>query len=112
VRGPATRDGAGRAKPFLEPSAQVAENFRLATAVMTDGRVLSGIPGAGTNATVTLRTPTGPLVLVRDEIESLTGSSLSLMPDQLLEPFSADELADLFAYLMTSPPGAASATGE
>ncbi len=96
---------------ILEPSAQVGENFRLSTLVMADGRVISGIVGPQTSATLTVQTPTEKFVLARDEIEELIPSQLSLMPEHLLNPLRPAEVVDLFAYLMSSPPKPAASGG-
>jgi putative heme-binding domain-containing protein len=85
---------------ILDPSAQVAENYRMSILVMVDGRVINGVVSERTRQTLTVQTPTERLVLPLDEIEEVRDSQLSMMPDQLLEPLSPTEIRDLFAYLM------------
>ncbi len=89
---------------LLEPSAQVAENFRASTLLLADGRVLVGIVVEQSRETVTIQTATERLRLPVEEVEQVVPSNLSLMPERLLEPFSIEEVQALFAYLMQDSP--------
>jgi putative heme-binding domain-containing protein len=89
---------------ILDPSAQVAENFRLSVLVLADGRVVNGVIGEQTEQQLVVHTPTDRLLLPRDEIEEILPSNLSMMPEHLLDPFSPQEVRDLFAYLMSAQP--------
>ena len=51
--------------------------------------------------TLTLITQTETLTIERDRIEAQKESKQSLMADGLLQPLSAEQVRDLFAYLMT-----------
>jgi putative heme-binding domain-containing protein len=84
----------------VDPSASLSADFRMVVVAMTDGRILNGMLRAQTERTLTLQTQTEALVLDRGDIEEVRPSSLSLMPDGLLDPLSRDELRDLMAYLM------------
>ena len=55
---------------------------------------------AGGWATVTVKTMTETITAERDSIEGIQESSLSLMPEGLLEGLSPDDTRDLVAYLM------------
>ena len=67
---------------------------------MKDGRTLNGLVAARTERTISLKTMTETVALERSEIESSRESSLSLMPEGLLESLSETEARDLVAYLM------------
>ena len=67
---------------------------------LKDGRVLNGDITAKTDRTLTLRTMTETLPLARTEIESVQESTLSLMPEGLLEALTPSQQRDLIAYLM------------
>jgi putative heme-binding domain-containing protein len=84
---------------IVDPSASVNADFRMSVVAMNDGRVLNGLVRAQTQRTLTLQTQTEPLVLDRSEIERISPSPLSLMPDGLLAPLSETETGDLLAYL-------------
>ena len=100
--------GGGRAdldyllENIIDPSAVVSADYRLTSAAMNDGRVLSGILRSQSEQTLTLQTPTEKLVLNRADVETIKPTPLSLMPDGLLDPLTPTEIRDLFAYLMSS----------
>ena len=64
------------------------------------GRVRSVIT-ARNEKTVTLITQTDTLTIERADIETQKASKQSLMADGLLQTLSAEQVRDLFAYLMT-----------
>ncbi|WP_236696073.1 PVC-type heme-binding CxxCH protein [Rhodopirellula islandica] len=85
---------------IIDPSAAIREeftNYRLLTA---DGQVLSGLLEDQTPDTVTMRTAEGNAVRVsRDDIDALQASPVSLMPENILEALSVEDVRDLLAYL-------------
>ena len=54
---------------------------------------------AKTDRILALKTATEALAIERAEIESFADSSLSLMPEGLLESLTAEQARDLIAYL-------------
>ena len=84
---------------IIDPSAVVAQGFTVSTIVMNDGRVITGTILSETADTLTVQTAEQRLALDRDDVDEIHASSLSLMPDGLLEPLSAQEIADLIRYL-------------
>jgi len=87
---------------IMEPSAVVAADYKMSFVEMKDGRVLTGLVGDKRERTVSIQTLTDKVVVNRNEIENIQPSSLSLMPEGLLEGMNDDEKRDLFGYLMTS----------
>jgi putative heme-binding domain-containing protein len=72
-------------------------NFSVAT---NDGRVLSGMIATETASAVTLRRQDGKEdVLLRSEIDEMTSSGQSLMPEGLEKDLSPRDVADLVALL-------------
>jgi len=51
-------------------------------------------------------------VLARDQIKELNPSSVSLMPDGLLEAMTPQQVMDLFAYLQSDGQATANATSK
>jgi hypothetical protein len=47
-------------------------------------------------------------VLARDQIKELNASSVSLMPEGLLEALTPQQVMDLFAFLQRDAPGGSS----
>ena len=85
----------------VDPSATVSKNFHLSVALMADGRVVSGIVSEENERTITMQTATERLVVLRDDIEELRISNLSMMPERQLDVMTAEQVRDLIGYLMS-----------
>lgn len=85
---------------IADPSAVVAPDFRLSIIMLKDGRVLSGMVTTKTDRTLTLRTMTDVQTVERAEIDKVTESPLSMMPEGLLAAFTPEQTLNLFSYLM------------
>ncbi len=89
----------------VNPSAEIREGYESQVVNTSTGRVLTGIVAEKDARVVVLRTSDGNrLVISRDDIEDMTVSGTSLMPEGLLQGLSDQELRDLFAYLRSSQP--------
>ena len=69
---------------IVDPAATVSENFHMSTVALSDGRILNGILGPRSGATLAIQTPTERLVVDRSDVEEIRETKLSLMPDGLL----------------------------
>ena len=86
----------------LQPSLKVDEAFAAYTVETTDGRLLSGLLVKDNSTEVVLRTAEKRLVrIARADVSELKRSAKSLMPDALLSDLTAQEAADLLAYLQS-----------
>jgi putative membrane-bound dehydrogenase-like protein len=85
---------------IADPSAVVTADFRMSVVNLKDGRVLNALVAGKTERTLTLKTMTETLTVERGEVGSVQESSLSLMPEGLLEALTPDQARDLIAYLM------------
>jgi putative membrane-bound dehydrogenase-like protein len=85
---------------IVDPSAVVTADFRMSTIELKDGRVLNALIAAKTERTLTLKTMTETLTVERGDVAGLRESTLSLMPEGLLEALPAGQARDLIAYLM------------
>ena len=85
---------------IADPSAVVNADFRMWVANLKDGRVINGLLTAKTERTVTLKTMTEVFTVERSEIKDLQMSTLSIMPEGLLEALNETQARDLVAYLM------------
>jgi putative heme-binding domain-containing protein len=90
---------------IVHPSAEIREGYDSYLVLTTDGRALTGTLAEQDAQSVTLRCPDDALIAIpRDEIDEISISRQSIMPDGLLKSYSDQELRDLFAYLrMTQP---------
>jgi putative heme-binding domain-containing protein len=84
---------------LLDPSAIVPFDYRVTILETKEGRFLTGIIKQENDLTLTVQTQNDVVVIPKSEIESRNLSSLSLMPDGLLDKMTNEELRDLVTYL-------------
>jgi putative heme-binding domain-containing protein len=90
---------------ILDPSRAFEAKYASFSIATVDGRVMNGLIATETATAVTLRRQDGKEdVLLRSQIEEMTASSQSLMPDGLEKDLKPQDLADLIAFLTTAPP--------
>ncbi len=86
---------------ILDPNRAVESRYLQYQVVTVDGRVLSGLLAEETANSVTLLAAEGKsTTLLRDAIEILKGSTLSMMPDGLEKDLTPTQLADLIYYVI------------
>ena len=84
----------------LEPSRKIEDKFAAVAVQTTRGQVLTGLVVRESKTEVVLRTADKKEVtLPRAEIDELSKSPKSLMPDGILADLTAQEAADLMAYI-------------
>jgi putative heme-binding domain-containing protein len=89
---------------IIDPSAVIREGYQQYNVVSADGRILAGLLAESTAEKVTVLDAKGVRTTLRKkEIESLTRSDTSLMPEGIVDVLSDQELRDLFAYLRLEP---------
>ena len=100
--------GAGRSNldyllsNMIDPSAVVNKDFRMSVVVLSDGRILNGILISQDKQRVVLQTIKERLTLPADEVDEISPTLLSPMPEGLLQPLQPDQVRDLISYLMTN----------
>jgi putative heme-binding domain-containing protein len=87
---------------IIDPSASVADNYRVTLFQMADGTLVSGVAVLEDAATVTVQTTKDKIVIEKGEIESRKRSTQSLMPEGLLDSLDDQARIDLMAYLKSS----------
>ena len=85
---------------IVDPSAVVDAAYYLNSITLKDGRVLSGIVGAQSERTLTLRSVGQETVIDKQDITKRETLPISLMPEGLLQAFTPEQQRDLLAYLM------------
>ncbi len=97
-------------RSIVEPSAVVSETYRNAQLVTADGRTITGrIILGGDYRSQVIRIATNPLdatavvEIQKSEIETISETTLSPMPNGLVDGLKPDEIADLIAYLEFGP---------
>ncbi len=87
---------------ILHPSAEINKDYVTKLVLTVDGDVLTGNIVEQTAERLTLRDANGKLtVMPADLVESVKASPVSLMPENLLSSLTAQQAADLLAYLTT-----------
>ena len=85
---------------IVDPSAIIRPEFVAHTVATTDGRMLTGLIVERSPSAITLLDAKNErTVLAQSKIDSLEPSSVSLMPDNILDPLDDQQIRDLFSYL-------------
>ncbi len=84
----------------LVPDQEITSGFTAYTVATRDGRILTGLIASESPTSITLRQPLGKQdAILRGEIDELSASKQSLMPQGVEKTISRQEFADLLAYL-------------
>ena len=84
---------------LVDPSAEVAKDYRMSIVTTTDGRILTGLLLERTAARLTLQTATQQIVLAKDDVDEIRESPLSIMPENQLDTLTREQVRDLIGYL-------------
>jgi putative membrane-bound dehydrogenase-like protein len=91
---------------ILEPSKAIAPEYVTYLVETEDGRVFVGLLQAKDEQAVTLRDAQSKIIRIpQDNIASITEQRASLMPELVLKDITAQDAADLLAYMMTLQAG-------
>jgi putative membrane-bound dehydrogenase-like protein len=85
---------------LVDPSAAIVRDYQMQIIETKEGRIVTGLVVADSAAAVTIQTVNDRIVIPVAEVESRTTSSVSMMPDGLLQQLSMEQVRDLMAYLM------------
>jgi putative heme-binding domain-containing protein len=84
----------------LDPSSTITVGFKAYQVLTKNGKVLTGVLAEETATSVTLRREKGEQdVILRRDIEDMTASAKSLMPDGVEKEISIQDMANLLGYL-------------
>jgi len=85
---------------ILDPSSQITVGYNTYNVVTLNGRIFSGVLVSETATSIALRAEEGKeSVILRRDIEELTTSTISMMPENLEEEVSPQDVADLLGFL-------------
>jgi putative heme-binding domain-containing protein len=89
----------------FDPSLVIGAAYQARQVVTADGRILTGLVSEESEQRVVLKLQGGKVeTLPREEIDEMTVSPLSLMPEGLEKQLTPEELSDLFAFLVLDRP--------
>jgi len=87
----------------VDPNAVIRAQFLSYVVETSDGRVFTGLMAEQDAASVTLLDAENKRTrILREEIEQIEESTVSLMPEKILDPLTAQQRRDLFSYLESS----------
>ena len=85
---------------ILDPGKTIAQGFDTWSFLLDDGRVFTGFVALESAETVTIRQTDGlPQEFARDAIDERIKQEVSMMPNGIVNNLTAEQLADLVAYL-------------
>lgn len=85
---------------ILFPSHVISDQYAAKKILTADGKMVVGLVSIDPSGDYLVTQNTGEKVKVRQEdIEEIAPSDRSIMPDGLLDPFTAEEIADLMTFL-------------
>lgn len=86
------------------PSKAISDQYGSTQVLTSDGKSLVGrVVEIGNQVHIyTIDTNARPIVLKREDIEQMTVSKISQMPEGLIDSLSSEELKDLIAYIMAA----------
>lgn len=87
----------------LYPSKVIADQYRGSLIMTKKGKQISGLAAPQGDTMTILQIDGTKITLAKDEIESIVSSTISAMPERLLDDLTLEEIADLFAYLESDP---------
>jgi putative membrane-bound dehydrogenase-like protein len=86
---------------IIDPSAVIPKEYTSTVIELQSGRIITGIIKTDTPAALTVVTVNETLTVPRGDIAKMTPSAVSMMPDDLLNPLSQQEVLALIAYLQS-----------
>jgi putative heme-binding domain-containing protein len=93
----------------FDPSLVIGAGYQSTTVVTKDGRSLTGLAVENNTQRIVLKMPGGgQQIIPRGDVEYVTVSKLSMMPEGIEKLMDRSELADLFAFLTLDKPPTAS----
>lgn len=88
---------------ILDPSKTISDQYRGTVLVTTNGQTITGLAAPQGDSVTVLQTDGTKVTLKKADIESQVASTVSPMPEKLIDELTLQEIADLFAYLESTP---------
>ncbi len=85
---------------MLDPNSSIEGNYRQYTVTTKAGRVINGLPAAETKTALEIvDTEAKRHVVLRDDIEEMTASNRTIMPEGFEKQLSRDDIVNLLEFL-------------
>jgi putative heme-binding domain-containing protein len=89
---------------LVDPSSEVSKDYRMSAVETSSGRKITGIIVEKTAARLVIQTATERVVIPAEDMESVTDSDVSIMPEGQLDALTKEQARDLIGYLSTKTP--------
>lgn len=89
---------------LLDPSKVISDQYRGSTLITKKGQVITGLAAVQGDTITVLQSDGSKLTLPRSEVDQQLTSTMSPMPERLLDELSREDIADLMAFLESTPP--------
>jgi putative membrane-bound dehydrogenase-like protein len=84
---------------IIDPSAEVAKEYRMSVVATKNERIVTGIVVERTPARLVVQTATEKITIAAEDVDTIKESAVSLMPDGQLDQLTREQVRDLIAYL-------------
>ncbi|HMO37120.1 MAG TPA: c-type cytochrome, partial [Gemmatales bacterium] len=88
---------------ILDPSKVISDQYRGTVLVTVNGQTISGLAAFQGETITVLQSDGSKITLNKADVESQVASTVSPMPEKLLDDLPLEEIADLFSYLESDP---------
>jgi putative heme-binding domain-containing protein len=92
---------------ILWPSKVISDQYQAEMFELNDGKIVSGLIVRESAAAILVRTadaPDKPVAVPKAQIKSRAPSTVSLMPEGLVDTLTPKQIADMLAFTMAPPP--------
>jgi putative heme-binding domain-containing protein len=92
---------------ILWPSRVISDQYQAEMFELNDGKIVSGLIVRETAAAILVRTadaPEKPVAVQKAQIANRGASTVSMMPEGLIDMLTPKQIADLMAFTMAPPP--------
>ena len=92
---------------ILWPSRVISDQYQAEMFELSDGKIVSGLIVRETAAAILVRTadaPEKPVAVQKAQIANRGASTVSMMPEGLIDTLTPKQIADLMAFTMAPPP--------
>jgi putative heme-binding domain-containing protein len=92
---------------ILWPSKVISDQYQAEMIELTNGNVITGVLVRESASALLVRTgdnPDKPVAVPKAQIANRAASTVSLMPEALLDGFTHDQIANLLAFIQAPPP--------
>ncbi len=88
---------------IIYPSKVISDQYRGSVIATKSGQTITGLAAPQGDTITVLQIDGTKVTLKKDEVDTIVASTISPMPEKLLDELTLKDIADLFAYLESEP---------